>query len=51
MTDSLDPPDDELVSAHLDGEATPDEAAQLDRDERRARIAAAKKARDEGRSR
>jgi len=38
--------------ARLGGTApTPDEAAQLDRDERRARIAAAKKARDEGRSR
>jgi 1-acyl-sn-glycerol-3-phosphate acyltransferase len=37
--------------ARLGGTApTPDEAAQLDRDERRARIAAAKKARDEGRS-
>jgi 1-acyl-sn-glycerol-3-phosphate acyltransferase len=37
--------------ARLGGSApTPDEALQLDRDERRARIAAAKKARDEGRS-
>jgi 1-acyl-sn-glycerol-3-phosphate acyltransferase len=36
--------------ARLGGTApTPDEAAQLDRDERRARIAAAKKARDERR--
>jgi len=38
--------------ARLGGTApTPDEAAQLDRDERRARIAAAKKARDQGLSR
>ena len=37
--------------ARLGGSApTPDEALQLDRDERRARIAAAKKARDEGRA-
>ncbi len=36
--------------ARLGGSApTPDEALQLDRDERRARIAAAKKARDEAR--
>ena len=37
--------------ARLGGSApTPDEALQLDRDERRARIAAAKKARDAGRA-
>ena len=39
-------------TARLGGSApTPDEALQLDRDERRARIAAAKKARDDGRLR
>jgi hypothetical protein len=46
------PDDSWWQPARLGGTApTPDEAAQLDRDERRARIAAAKKARDEGRSR
>jgi len=42
---------DRVLPAHVVDTPTPDEAAQLDRDERRARIAAAKKARDEGRSR
>jgi 1-acyl-sn-glycerol-3-phosphate acyltransferase len=46
------PDDTWWLPARLGGTApTPDEALQLDRDERRARIAAAKKARDEGRSR
>jgi 1-acyl-sn-glycerol-3-phosphate acyltransferase len=46
------PDDTWWLPARLGGTApTPDQAAQLDRDERRARIAAAKKARDEGRAR
>lgn len=46
------PEDTWWLPARLGGSApTPDEALQLDRDERRARIAAAKKARAEGRSR
>ena len=44
------PDDTWWLPARLGGSApTPDEALQLDRDERRARIAAAKKARDEAR--
>jgi 1-acyl-sn-glycerol-3-phosphate acyltransferase len=46
------PDDSWWQPARLGGTApTPEEAAALDRDERRARIALAKKARDEGRSR
>ncbi len=46
------PDDTWWLPSRLGGTApTPDEALQLDRDERRARIAAAKRARDEGRPR
>jgi len=46
------PEDSWWLPARLGGTApTPDQALQLDRDELRARLAAAKRARDEGRSR
>ena len=47
MTEPLRPPDDELVSAHLDGEASAEDSARVDADpQAQARLAELRVIRD-----